>query len=717
MAINIGPKIGVEGESEYKKQLQGIIEKSKSLNAEMEAVSKGFREAGDDSTDFEKKAEVLGRQIKNQQEIIDGYKKMLDLSAKATGENSTETSQYEAKLYKAQGRMADLQNQLEGLTNEEDANADQTEEVGDSVEDLGKDMDDTKEKTSIFAETLKSQLTAQAIINGIKAIAGAVKEIADSVKEAFTSTVEWADELDTLSTQTGISTTELQKLEYMSGLIDTDVTTVTGSMTKLTKAMNSASSGTGASADAFKELGVNVTDSNGELRNSYDVFYEVIDALGKIENPTERDAKAMEIFGKSAKELNNMIEAGSDTLKAFGDEAVSTGYVLSEEAVGNIASISDSFDRIKNAGDSAIRNSIAPLAPAISEMATQAVPIIQEVSQAFAQLFSGDMTAGDFTAMIMEKINELLAWVEENIPLIMSVGSEIITSILNGIAEGDIAGQAIELITTLIDSISENLPQLFEAGMNAIMSLIEGITSPSSIGSLVNSGINLIISLTRGLIEAIPQIIQAIPTIIQNLVVAVTENAPMLIVGGIELTLALIEGFISTIPDLITMLPEIGYRIIEAFGKVDWASIGKNIVDGILGGLSSMWNTLVNKAKEMASKVLSTVKGALGIHSPSKVFQDQVGKMIPAGLEKGIDKGMPSVIKDMENQMSGLVFGASASLEGATAVATGGTSSTMNYGGFVINVNAQDGQSARDIADEVMYRIQSAVNRREAVFA
>ena len=181
--------------------------------------------------------------------------------------------------------------------------------------------------------------------------------------------------------------------------------------------------------------------------------------------------------------------------------------------------------------------------------------------------------------------------------------------------------------------------------------------------------------------------------------------------------MALIEGLITSIPDLIAMLPEIGYRIIEAFGKVDWASVGTNIVNGILGGLTSMWNTLVNKAKEMASKVLSTVKGALGIHSPSRVFRDQVGKMIPAGLESGIDRAMPSAIADMESQMDNLVIGASASLNGINAVSPVGNSVSNNYGGFVINVNAAEGQSANDIAEAVMYRIQNAVNRREAVFA
>lgn len=716
MAVNIGPRIGIEGESQYRKELQGIIEKSKALKAEMDAVSKGFKEAGDDSTDFERKSKVLGKQIENQQQIVDHYRELMEASADALGENASETTNYETKLYKAQGAMADMQRQLSELTGEEDENTDQTEEVGDAVEDTGSAMDDASDKTSIFAETLKSQLTAQAIINGIKSIADAVKDIANSVKEAFTSTVDWADELDELSTQTGISSTELQKLQYMAGLVDVDVSTVTGSMRKLTKSMDSASSGSGASYEAFQKLGVSVKDANGELKSSYDVFYEVIDALGQIQNPTERDAQAMEIFGKSAQELNPMIEKGSTVLKEFGKEAEESGYVLDDQALKGLTDVADAFDRVQNAGDSAIRNAFAPLAPTIATAINSAIPSMQLFAQNLGKMFSGDMTVGDFTTFLMTKIQEMVTWITDNLPTIMAIGTQIITAILTGISEGDIVGQAITVVTTFIDSISQNLPQLMETGMMAIMSMIEGLTSPDSIGSLVESGINLILSLTRGLIQAIPQIIQAIPQIVQNLVVALTENLPMIIVAGMEITMALIEGLITSIPDLIAMLPEIGMRIIEAFGKVDWASVGTNIVNGILGGLSSMWNTLVSKAKEMANKVLSTVKGALGIHSPSRVFRDQVGKMIPEGLEQGVDKGMPSVIKDMQSQMDNLVIGATATVGGMNAISPVG-GSVMNYGGFTINVNAQDGQSAQDIADEVMYRIQNAVQRREAVFA
>lgn len=782
MAVNIGPRIGIEGESQYRKELQGIIEKSKALKEEMNAVSKGFKEAGDDSTDFERKSKVLGKQIENQQQIIDRYRELMEMSADATGEASTETVQYETKLYKAQGTMADLQRQLSELTGEEDENADQTEEVGEAVEDTGEDMKEASEKTSIFAETLKSQLTAQAIINGIKAIGDAVREIADSVKEAFTSTVNWADELQTLSSQTGISTTELQKLEYMAGLVDVDVSTVTGSMRKLTKSMDSASTGTGSAYEAFQELGVSVKDADGNLRTSYDVFYDVIDALGQIQNPTERDAQAMEIFGKSAQELNPMIEQGSEALKAFGDEAVASGYVLSEDAVAGLEEVSDSFERIKNAGDSAVRNAFAPIAPAISEMLNQSIPSMQEFSRNVGAMFSGDMSAGDFTAFLMGKLNELVAWVTQNTPQFLATGMQIITSILNGLAQGDIAGNAMSIVTSIQNGISENLPQLMQAGMTLIMSLIQGLTEPTNLVALIESGLNLLVSLVQGILDAIPVllesapviienlvqalveslpalinagitlidsllqgiietlpmiieqgagligtlvtgIIQAIPKLIQtapqliaNLVTSIAKNLPQILSAGVTIIISLISGLIQAIPDIIASIPQIVTAIIDTFKQTDWTTLGKQVINGIISGIKGMLSSAVEQMKQVGTRLYETAKSFFKIGSPSKLFADKIGKMIPAGIEVGIDKEMPNTIRDMRDQMDGLVLGASASINGATAVsASGGVSN--NYGGFTINISAQDGQSAQDIADEVMFRIQSAVQRREAVFA
>ena len=710
MAVKIGPVIGIDGESDFRNSIKNMIQQGKTLSAEMDKVKQSFKNADDKQTAYAKVAEKLSEQIENQQKIVDKFREAVEKSTEETGETSDQTLKWKEQLAKAE-------TELEKLKGTEIEAGDATDDMGENVEDVGENMDKAKEKTSTFADVLKANLTSQAIIDGIKAIADVVKQVADAVQEAITGTVQWADDLATLATTSGISTDQLQKMEYMSNLIDVDVSTVTGSMTKLTKSMSSAASGSGTAAEKFQALGVSVTDANGNLRDNEEVFYEVIDALGAIENPTERDAAAMEIFGKSAQELNPMIEAGADRMRELGEEAEATGYVLSEDAVGNLTDVSDAFDRLEKAGDSAKRNAVAAMAPAILEMTNLAVPAMQTFAQNVSAMFSGDMSVGDFTTYLMEQVNGAVEWISANLPTIMAMGTEIIVAILNGLAEGDIAGQAMTIISTLQSSIADNLPQIMEAGVSLILSLVEGIVEPGNLSNLIQSGLKLIMSLTQGLIRAIPQIIGAIPQIIGSLIQAILQNLPLIIQSGLELMVALTVGLIEAIPQIVESIPQIAQSIIQAFKNVDWVSIGTNIMNGIKNGLTSMVQSVIKSAKEIGEKILSGVKGVLGIHSPSRVFREEVGKMIPAGLTAGIDRAMPAAISDMESQMDNLVIGASASLNGINAVSPVGNSVSNNYGGFVINVNAAEGQSANDIAEAVMYRIQNAVNRREAVFA
>ena len=157
-----------------------------------------------------------------------------------------------------------------------------------------------------------------------------------------------ADQLDELSTKTGISAERLQELGYIGKIVGTDLDTVTGANARMIRSMAAAEKGTGSQADAFKELGVSVLDANGHLRNSNDVFTEVIDSLGKVQNPTEADALAMAIFGKSAQELNPLIKAGAAGLAELAKQAHLTGAVMSDETIKALGDLNDKWDALKS---------------------------------------------------------------------------------------------------------------------------------------------------------------------------------------------------------------------------------------------------------------------------------------------------------------------------------------------------------------------------------
>ena len=155
-----------------------------------------------------------------------------------------------------------------------------------------------------------------------------------------------ADEINTAAKKYGMATDEIQKFAYSADIIDVEADTVYGAMSKMVKNMATAQKGTGDAANAFKALGVEI-QSNGQLLNKMDVWGNTISALGKMENETQRDAYAMQIFGKSAMELNPLILGGADALKQLGDEAERNGLILSQEKLDKLNAYNDKIDTFK----------------------------------------------------------------------------------------------------------------------------------------------------------------------------------------------------------------------------------------------------------------------------------------------------------------------------------------------------------------------------------
>ena len=297
------------------------------------------------------KQDLLSKAIESTKTRQDELKKALE-QAKSAGD--TEENRRQQDLL--QRELIETEQRLKGYETEMVNSGKATDEAGDA-------MKKANTSASTFGDTLKAKLTGEAIVSGVKKLGGALKDLA-------LSSITLSDDLATQATVTGLSTDALQEYNYMAELVDVSVDTITGSMTKLTKSMTSARKGTGDANDAFKKLGVSVTDANGKLRDNEDVFNEVIDALGTVANETERDALSMEIFGKSAKELNPLIKAGSDQIRAYAKEAHDMGYVMSKDVIEKNVAASDAIQRMKNA-TTAVKNEIgSAFAPVIEKAAT-----------------------------------------------------------------------------------------------------------------------------------------------------------------------------------------------------------------------------------------------------------------------------------------------------------------------------------------------------------
>lgn len=372
MAVNIGPRIGIDGEAQYRKQLQNIVQTQKTLKSEMEKVSSAFDENTSAEEKNKKTSENLTKQIEKQKEKIELQTKMLEYSAETYGEADTRTQKWQQAVNESTRDLNKMERELKETNSSMD-------EVADTTEDTGNAMDEAGDKASIFGDVLSANLASKVITSGLTALKDAVVGVGEAMADAMNEATDYADEILTLSVETGLATDTLQEFAYMDGLIDTDLSTMTGALAKLTKNMSSARSGSKTAAAAFENLGVAITDDNGYLRDNESVFWDVIGALGEVQNETERDALAMSIFGKSAQELNPLIAAGSDHLAELAEEAHNAGYVLSEEQLSALGATQDAFDRWDKTVEGAKRQLVTAFAPAVEHATSKLVELTQDV--------------------------------------------------------------------------------------------------------------------------------------------------------------------------------------------------------------------------------------------------------------------------------------------------------------------------------------------------
>ena len=457
MATTIGVKMQMDGAAQFKADLQQITQKSKELAAEMKAAAAGADNQADKQRilaaqidNARKKIDQLNKKYDAQKSALDQTNDELEQAKKAYGEDSQEVQQLTLAVTKQETALSKTKTEINKATAELNKFENQADEAADETEDLAqaeRQADDATSQLKGGFSVLKGALADLA--------ADGIRKVVDGFKELMTAGPEFADEMLTLAKQTSISTDTLQEFEYMSGLIDVDVSTIAGSMKKLTKSMASAKGGTGATAEAFAQLGISVTDANGNLRDNEEVFYEAIDALGKIENETERDALAMQLFGKSATDLNPLIEAGSDAMKSFADEAHEMGYVLNDESLEALGKVQDSFDRF-NKKMEAVKNQIAAaLAPAIERGMKKVQQVIDGIDWEKVGKKIGDA---------FNKVIDAFEWLLNH--------GEVVKSAIIGI----IAAMAAQKVMTFVQSM-QGMVAAVKAAIVAIKSLTAAMNS------------------------------------------------------------------------------------------------------------------------------------------------------------------------------------------------------------------------------------------------
>ena len=448
---NIRTRFVAEGEKEYRQALKEINGGLSVLSAESKKLQEQYKGNEKSLEALTATNENLDRVVLSLSDKLDLQKKRLAELKQAYGESDDRTlrmaksvTDTETALIRQQRALDENTRALENFGKGEGDATRQAKGLGDALNDIGGKFGISlpKEMTSTLNGMLKLDAKTLALALSFAAVTAAVVEVEKALISMTKESAAYADEILTQSAVTGLSTEALQEYQYAAELVDVSLDTLTSSQTKMIRSMDAARRGSKEQAEAFDKLGISVQNADGTLRDAQDVFGDAIDALGAISNETERDAIAMTIFGRSARDLNPLIKAGSDGLRKLAQEAHNVGYVMSEEALAALGAVDDQVQRM-NRSNEALKNQIAVgMAPAVEKLMKKGTDFFVRLQEAaegsgILEVFSALL---DVVSALEPLFEVLFGTAEDGVPalqalaLALGVVADALTIVANTIA-------------------------------------------------------------------------------------------------------------------------------------------------------------------------------------------------------------------------------------------------------------------------------------------
>lgn len=555
-----------------------------------------------DTTKLQDSLKGVDKSLKNTQTSLKDVDKLLKLDPK----NVDLLKQRHELLGKA------VKDTEEKLRQEKEAlnqlkNADPSEENAEKQRALEREIVATEASLKNYKKELNESnvalqivgKTAQEVADKTKALSAAAAGFgAVLIGNAYKSAV-YADDLNTLSKQTGFTVEELQKMQYASDMIDVSFDTMTGSVRKLTSNMSKGS-------EVFGTLGVEITNADGSMRDATDVWYDAIEALSQVENETERDALSMELFGRSAMDMAGIVDDGGASLRALGEEAEQAGVIISGDALNSANEFNDAIDRFKATAQASFMKAGATLANVLTPALERVATAVSNVLTWFANLDGTQQTliltitavvaAISPVASIIAKITQVVgtlktAWTALSTAFTALSGPVgIVIAVIGAlIAIGVLLYKNWDTIKAKATELWENLKATFEAIKTSISETWENIkTTISNTVDNIKTTLQMVWDAIKSLISTVIDGIQTKISTTFNTIKSTVSN----IINGIKSAISSVfNGIASTI---------------------------SSIVDGIKNKVTSVFNTIksgvtnaVNGIKNVVSTVFGVIKGLM----------------------------------------------------------------------------------------------------------
>lgn len=628
-------------------------------------------------------------------------------------------------------------------------------EMGAVVEPAAKETGEKSGKS--FGESLAKGLKATtAVIGAAMATATAA---AVGTGKAFVSAANdvasYGDNIAKSSAKMNMSAQGYQEWSFILERSGASIEGMKTSMLKLTKAAESGDK-------TFQQLGI----SQDQLKNMSpeETWNATIAALQKVKDEGQRTALANKLLGKGATELAPLFNTTAEETEKMRQQVHELGGVMSDEAVNSAAKYKDEMTNMQTA-----------LTGVKNNMMSQFLPGISSVMSGLSKVFSGNGGVEE----IRQGLQSVIQNITQMAPQFFKLASVLVTELMNGFAPmlpqlvTSIFGflqtglmtlvtmipQLMPVITQGIQGIASALltclPVLIQALIDMVSQLVTWLASGDNVKTFVDGIFKLVSTLASSLADVLPVLIPAIVNIIGQIAASLTDpkNIKMIVQAALTIVGAVVVALVKALPEiggvivklganLLGLLKELGGSILQRIGP--WftqtvgkiggfigdvikkigelpgkaISIGKDLIAGLWSGISDKIDWVKKKIKGMGESITKAIKGVFGIHSPSKIWREQIGQNLGLSIGLGFGDVADDVKKDMIDDMNGLTASMSANVSAyGSGEPLGGTSNTYNGGAVTINVYGAQGQNVNDLANAIALKLQDMTARRGAVYA
>lgn len=730
MAVNIGPKIGIDGEAQFRKELNNIIQQSKTLASEMKAVTSAFDKNDNSQEKLAAQSAVLTKQIETQEQRIEQLKKGLAASAKEFGEADTRTQKWKQAVNDATSELNNMRSNLKGLDT--------------SVDDTADSLDDAADSALSFGDVLKANVLSQAIVNGVKELASAFKDFAVSaIESAADVKAQVAQFEQTFGDLADTAREKMNSVAEATGIVPTRLQSAfsqfyayaRSSGMESAQALQFAEKASYAAADAAAYYDRSLEEATEQVLAYTKGNFANDAALGFASTEATRTAQAMKSLGKEYKDLD--VTAG-ETTQVLLDQIIASQNLSG--AAGQASREMDGLENVQGNLNETWKQFQARVGTPVLE---NLIPIIQNITSEFEN-WMNNVDWDAFGKNVDNFVNAIIDY------------GPVIISTLSGIAAGFVAWNIASLISGISGIVSgaKNMADVFPLVAKAMQALSANpigavITLVATLATTIITLWNTNEEFRNGVIEIWDRIKEGIGNAVDGIVHFFTVTVPqafnkvldfvktnwqgllLLLVnpfaGAFKLLYDNFEGFRNAVNTLVERIKtafinmkdgisntvgNIKDAIVNGFqAAVDFITSlprkavqwGRDFIQGLVDGIISMASRVVDAVKGIANTITSWLHFSRPDVGPLRDYETWMPDMV-----QGMAEGIRANAYKLENAV--------ASMAGGMSVNVNGKASAANMGGVYITVNGAPGQDENRLADIIMLKIQNATARREAVW-